>query len=49
MYINRARTYKNINKDEEEKMKQFLKSKLKDGLIDERVNTTITALYWSKK
>lgn len=48
MYMNRVKTYKKINKEEEEKIKQFLKSKLKDGFIEEKVKTTISILYWSK-
>ncbi len=47
MYINRVKTYKNLDK-EEDKIKQFLKSKLKDGFIEEKVNTTVSVLYWRK-
>ena len=49
MYINRVKTYKNISKDEEVKIKHFLRSKLKDGFIEDKVNTTISVLYWSKR
>lgn len=48
MYINRVKTYKNLGKDEEEKIKQFLKSKLKDDFIEEKVKTTVSVLYWGK-
>jgi ubiquinone/menaquinone biosynthesis C-methylase UbiE len=48
MYINRVKTYKNISKDEEEKIEHFLRSKLKDGFIEEKVNTTVSVLYWRK-
>ena len=49
MYINRVKTYKNLNQDEEDNIKQFLRSKLKDGFIEEKVNTTVTVLYWGKR
>ena len=48
MYINRVKTYKNLSQEEEEKLKKFLESKLKDGFIEEKVNTTISVLYWCK-
>lgn len=48
MYVNRVKTYKRISMEEEEKIKQFLQTKLRDSIIEEKVKTTITALIWSK-
>ncbi len=46
MYINRAKTYRNISLAEEEIIKQYLQSIAVNGLICEEVDTTITTLYW---
>lgn len=46
MYINRVKTYRDISFDEEEKIKAYLQSIAKDGLICEDVDTTVTTIYW---
>ncbi|MGI6706662.1 MAG: hypothetical protein ACOX6S_10640 [Clostridia bacterium] len=46
MYINRAKTYRDISSYEEEQIKQYLQSIAKDGVIHEDVHTTVTTLYW---
>jgi len=46
MYINRVKTYRDISSDEEEKIKTYLRSIAKEGLICEDVDTTVTTIYW---
>jgi len=46
LYINRVKTYRNISLKEEQKIKLYLQSIEKNGLICESVDTTITTLYW---
>jgi SAM-dependent methyltransferase len=46
LYINRMKTYRDLSSDEEEKIKQYLQSIAKDGLVHEDVNTTVTTIYW---
>ncbi len=47
MYLNRTKTYKDITKQEEEKVIEFIKTNLNENQeIEEKVNTTITAIYW---
>lgn len=46
LYINRIKTYKKITLAEEDKIKEYLKSLVRDGFIYEDVNTTIATLYW---
>ncbi len=48
MYINRVKTHKRLSDQEEEKIRQFLSSALKEGFIEEKVKTTVTVLYWQK-
>jgi len=48
MYINRIKSYRNISLEEEKRIKDYLNSIAKDGIIHEKVNTTITTLYWHK-
>ena len=46
MYINRMKTYRRLSLAEEEKIKQYLKSIARDGLVREKVSTVITTFYW---
>ncbi|MEG0856519.1 MAG: methyltransferase domain-containing protein [Terrisporobacter sp.] len=47
IYIKRAKIEKNINEDEEEKIKTYLESICEDGYICEEIKATIATLYWS--
>jgi len=46
LYINRMKTYRDLSPEEEERIKQYLQSIAKDGLVYEEVNTTVTTIYW---
>ncbi len=46
LYINRVKTYRDISMEEEEKIRTYLQSIQKNGLICENVDTTIVTLYW---
>lgn len=46
MYVNRVKTYRDISSLEEDKIKGYLQSILKDGLVCETVETTVTTLFW---
>lgn len=46
LYINRVKTYRDITPEEEDRIKEYLQSIAKNGLIREDVDTTITTLYW---
>lgn len=46
LYINRMKTYRDLSPEEEEKIKQYLQSIMKDGFVHENVNTTVTTLFW---
>ncbi len=45
-YIGRVKTYKHINDNEAEKLKEYLKSLLVEGKIHETIETTIVTMYW---
>ena len=47
MYLNRAKTYKEISNKTDEEIRDFLRTRINsEGKIEEKVNTTITAIYW---
>lgn len=46
LYINRVKTYRNITDAKEQKIKSYLTSIMKGGVICEDVDTTVTTLYW---
>lgn len=46
LYINRVKTYRDISMEEEEKIKVYLRSIQRDGLVCEDVDTTVTTIYW---
>lgn len=46
LYINRMKTYRNLTIAEEQRAKQYLQSLARDGAICEKVDTTITTMYW---
>lgn len=46
LYINRVKTYRDITAEEEQKIKTYLQSVAKDGIVYENVATTITTIYW---
>jgi len=46
LYINRVKSYKDITLEEEKIIKKYLESICKDGLVVEKVNTTIATIYW---
>ncbi|NLV15631.1 MAG: class I SAM-dependent methyltransferase [Syntrophomonadaceae bacterium] len=46
LYVNRIKTYRDITEAEEEKVKAYLRSLVRDGFIYEDTDTTIATLYW---
>lgn len=46
LYINRVKSYKEITLEEEKIIKKYLESICKDGIVGEKVNTTIATIYW---
>ncbi|MGB8454594.1 MAG: class I SAM-dependent methyltransferase [Anaerocolumna sp.] len=46
LYINRVLTYRDITREEEQGIKAYLNSIVKDGFLCGEVDTTITTLYW---
>lgn len=46
LYINRVNSYKEITLEEEKIIKKYLESICKDGIVGEKVNTTIATIYW---
>lgn len=46
LYINRVKSYKDINFEEEQIIRKYLESISKEGIVSEEVNTTIATLYW---
>lgn len=45
LYINRVKSYKDINFEEEQIIRKYLESISKEGIVSEEVNTTIATLY----
>ncbi|MFZ7130891.1 MAG: class I SAM-dependent DNA methyltransferase [Eubacteriales bacterium] len=46
LYANRMKSYRALTKEEEDKIKRYLMSISVDGFVEEKVNTTITTMFW---
>ncbi len=46
LYVNRIKTYRDISRPEEERVKAYLRSLAREGFIYEDVDTTIVTLFW---
>ncbi|UWG98492.1 class I SAM-dependent methyltransferase [Dehalobacter sp. DCM] len=46
LYLNRMKTYRELSPAEEDKVRDYLRSLLKDGFICEDVDTTIATIHW---
>jgi len=46
LYVNRMKSYRELTKEEEKKIQDYLLSISKDGFVEEKVDTTITTVCW---
>lgn len=48
LYVNRVKSYRELSREEEEKITAYLKSLEKNGMVCEDVETIVATIYWHK-